>query len=172
MNNFLKSLMAIALAAFVFTGCVEDPCDTLECGLNGIPTESADGSTCACECINGFDGDACDVLATGKFIGNWDAADDCQAGYLNYQSLIDPFDGQQEQVEIFNFGNLGELLAWTANVSSDTIILPLSSDTNNDFQVLGMGIISTDRNTINWNYTITDNLGGADSCAGVWTRVQ
>jgi len=170
MNNFLKSLMAIALAAFVFTGCVEDPCDTLECGLNGIPTESADGSTCACECINGFDGDACDVLATGKFIGNWDAADECSTESYTYDAIINPNTTDQTQVQVFNFGGYGELLSWNTVISGDTISIPLS-----DVQGLlaeGMGIMSTDGSTINWDYIVTDSFGAVDSCAGVWTRVE
>jgi len=170
MNNFLKSIMAIALAAFVFTGCVDDPCDSIECGVNGNPIESADGSSCSCECINGFEGTTCDVLATGKFIGNWDALDMCSSENFAYDATINPLATDQTKVQVTNFGGFGELLSWSTVISGDTISIPLS-----DVQGLlaeGMGIMSTDGNTINWEYTVTDATGGEDSCSGVWTKVQ
>lgn len=170
MNKFLKSIMAIAIAAFVFTGCVEDPCETIDCGLNGIPTETSDASSCFCECINGFDGPNCDELATGKFIGNWDAADVCPSMNWNYFAKINPFDGNQEQIQIFNLAATDSLLAWTGMVSGDSIIVPLSA--SDYFQIEGVGVISAERNTINWNYNITDSYGSTESCTGVWTKVE
>lgn len=105
MKNLIKMLMAVTVAAFIFTGCVEDTCDTLICQNGGVCINDAcdcpegfEGTECqnvidpcenvtcegaqtcdngTCGCPDGFEGTDCDVLAVAKFIGIWDASDIC-----------------------------------------------------------------------------------------------
>ena len=174
MNNFLKSLMAIALAAFVFTGCVDDPCDSIECGVNGNPIESADGSSCSCDCINGFEGTACDMLATGKFIGNWDAVDMCSSE-LPYSAIINTDTDDQTKVKVFNFSNFGDDRSWEFDIVGDTIKIPLSAfefsfDTLYTGSFEGFGLMGADETIINWEYSLMYDGGAEESCTGVWTK--
>jgi len=164
MNKFLKSLMAIALAAFVFVGCQED-CNN-DCNLRG---EADPDNNCVCDCDEGFEGDNCDDIPRDKFIAQWNASDNClESGSFNYSSTINPFNGVEEQVQIVNLAGVDSLLAWTARVSGDSIIIPLSA--SDFFEIEGLGIISLDRTTINWTYKITDSLGQTDDCTGEWTK--
>jgi len=202
MNQLIKMLVAVVLTAFVFTGCVEDTCETLICkngaecvndacdcpdGFRGTECEEVidpcENVTCegeqtcengVCGCSDGFEGLDCDVLAVAKFIGNWSAEDDCPSAGENYvyvyESKIDPFDGEQTKVEIFNFGDLAENFAWTADVSGDTIKVPLSEA--GKYRAEGMGIITASRDSINWVYTVTtisDN--SEEECIGLWKRL-
>jgi len=169
--------MAIALAAFIFTGCVDDPCDTIDCGLNGVPTETADGASCECECLNGFDGPNCTEIATGKFIGNWSANDECNEQTIDpYLSEIAPNNNDQTKVMVFNFSGFGTDRSWEASISGDTIKIPPSFfefESNigtSTGEMEGMGLINEDNNTINWQYVLNYTNGDVEDCIGVWTK--
>lgn len=43
----------------LMSGCAKDPCEDVDCGINGTTQESADGETCDCECEPGFTGEFC-----------------------------------------------------------------------------------------------------------------
>jgi len=203
MKNLINMLMAVTLTAFIFTGCVEDGCDVTGCQNDGVcvnnvcdcpegfrgdecedvidPCEnvSCDGEqTCdngVCGCTNGFEGIDCDVLAVAKFIGNWDATDDCPSavgepnGVWLYEAAINPDVDDQTQVKVFNFGGFGMNFAWTTSVSGDTIRIPLSDV--GGFVAEGEGIMSEDKTTINWTYTVTDADNNSEECNGVWLRL-
>lgn len=195
--------MAVTVAAFIFTGCVEDTCDTLICqngadcidnacdcpdGFRGKECEEVidpcENVTCegeqfctdgTCGCADGFEGVDCDVLAVAKFIGIWDATDDCPSaadqpnGVWLYEASVNPDVDDQTQVKVFNFGGFGENFAWNTAVSGDTISIPLSDV--GGFLAEGQGIMSEDRTTINWTYTVTDADNNSEECNGVWLRL-
>lgn len=203
MKNLINMLMAVTVAAFIFTGCVEDTCDTLVCqngatcidnacdcpeGFTGKECEeiidlcedvTCEGAqTCdegVCGCTDGFEGINCDMLAVGKFIGNWDAEDDCPSAgegmVYAYIPEIRNDDNDQTKAMILNFGNFGDLTSWSATVSGDTISLPLSDAGSVGEKVEGMGIMTEDRNTINWIYTYTNEKDESEECIGVWTKL-
>lgn len=171
MKNLIRIFIAITIAAFLFTGCEDDPCDAsvINCQNGGECNEGT------CECINGFEGENCEVFATGKFIGNWDAADSCPSAIMQEDSLwhydvtINPLTNDQTKVEIFNFGGFGENFAWSTQVSGDTITIPLSAA--GGFTVEGSGLMSEDRTTINWTYTVVDSEDNSEICEGIWLRL-
>jgi len=203
MKNLIRIFMAITIAAFLFTGCADDPCDSAVNCLNGTCIDGTceclagfEGKECedkidpcknvtcdgaqvcidgTCGCTDGFEGINCDVLAVGKFVGNWDAADSCPSAIEQPDSLwrydvkINPLTNDQTKVEIFNFGGFGENFAWSTQVSGDTITIPLSAA--GGFTVEGSGLMSEDRTTINWTYTVVDSEDNSEICEGVWLRL-
>jgi len=178
--------MAIALAAFIFTGCAKDPCDTIDCSSNGTPTKSADGKTCACNCFSAFEGADCSELEAVKFIGKWQALDQCTSEDITYEVVISLDNDDQTIVHMSSFKSLGNNESWEARISDNTITMPQGSifgyspPSDNSFiagWANGMGIMSADRKTINWEYlfTIVDVNSvddDEDSCIGVWTKVE
>lgn len=203
MKNLVKILMAVTVAAFIFTGCVEDTCDTLICqngadcidnacdcpdGFRGKECEEVidpcENVSCegeqfctdgTCGCADGFEGVDCNMLAIGKFIGNWDGTDSCPSavdqpnGVWLYTAEIVEDENDNTQVKVFNFGGFGENFAWSTAVSGDTIRIPLSDV--GGFVAEGQGIMSEDRTTINWTYTVTDADNNSEECNGVWLRL-
>jgi len=179
MDNFLKSLIAIALTAFIFTGCTKDPCDAVNCGLNGTLTKSAGDKICACNCFNGFEGANCSELAADKFTGKWQASDQCASGDIAYDAII-KLNNRQTLVNINNFRAFEDNTSWEATISGNIISIPVwtffyTSPTDNTLIVghtEGMGILTDDGKTINWQYLIIFEDGYKDACTGVWTKVE
>jgi len=145
-----------------------DPCDGVECEGAQFCERGV------CGCVDGFEGLECDVLAVAKFIGLWDATDDCPSasdqpdGVWLYEAPINPDVDDQTQVKVFNFGGFDENSAWNTSVSGDTIRIPLSDV--GGFLAEGQGIMSEDRTTINWTYTVTDADNNSEECNGVWIK--
>jgi len=162
--------MAIAIAAFVFTGCVED-C-TNDCNQRG---EADPDNNCVCDCTDGFEGDNCDDLATGKFIGNWDALAECNVVLPPYSAIINTDVDDQTKVRVFNFSNFGQDRSWEFDVVGDSIKIPLSAfeftfDTLYTGLFEGFGIITSDETTINWEYSLMYDNGSEENCVDFWTK--
>jgi len=175
--------MAIALAIFIFTGCLRnDPCDTIDCSLNGTPTKIENGKICTCNCFNGFEGFNCSELEAEKFVGRWQALDQCTSENITYEVIITLDKNKQTRVHMSSFRSLGNDESWKATISDNTItmndIFTYSSPLDSSFfagYTNGIGTMSADRKTINWEYLLTTvNYVGedVDSCTGVWTKVE
>jgi len=81
-----KILFIFCLAAFAFTGCVEEPCDNVICANGG--QDVVQGEECVCECLPGFSGTLCekdDLCATVNCENNGecnaDGKCDCPPNY-------------------------------------------------------------------------------------------
>lgn len=180
--------MAIVLTTFIFTSCFRnDPCDSIDCSLSGTPIKSENGKTCNCNCFNGFEGFNCSELEADKFIGKWQALDQCASEDISYEVIISLDKNKQTQVRMSSFRSLGNDESWEAIISDNTINLPAgtvfiyTSPLDNSItagNAVGTGIMSADRKTINWQYlfnilNIDGTLDGdIESCTSVWTKVE
>lgn len=179
--------MAITLATFIFTGCLRnDPCDSIDCSLNGTPTKSENGKICTCNCFSAFEGFNCAELEADKFIGKWQASDQCTSEEITYEVIISLDKNDQTRVHMSSFRSLGNDESWEAIISDNTINIPqgfifgYSSPLDNSYvagYTNGTGIMSADRKTINWEYLFTivdvNNVDDDEnSCTGVWTKIE
>jgi len=64
MKRNLILLFTIAISVILFNGCKDEPCDDVECGANGVKTESTDGESCACVCNEGYEGANCETMTS------------------------------------------------------------------------------------------------------------
>lgn len=78
--------------------------------------------------------------------------------------------GNQNEIIISNFGGFGSNLDFTATLNGFEITLPLTSPLNNGETVQGVGTISQDFQTINFEYTFA-GTGFLDTCTGTWTKL-
>jgi len=170
MKKLIYALLAVFVSAFLFTGCVDNPCDSVIC-LNGSDGTCIDGD---CTCLPGYEDADCGTVTVLKILGNWEASGTCVRNndttfIINYFTSIDSVDANVAQANIFNFGGFGENLEFTTNVNGDSITMPLSDPYGTGELLEGIGAIASDGNTIDWTYTLEGD-GFLDECSETWTK--
>jgi len=160
-----KITKIFAIAAILFSGltmfnaCNDDPCKDVNCGTNG----TCDNGTCLCN--TGYEGSACETLATAKFIGNHNVSDTC-SNTITYTSSISQNSTDITKINIENFLGLGTGVIASADVSGSTFTVPNGNSGVFSWMSVSGSINGT---TTTINYTLND---GAASCTGVATYTR
>lgn len=140
--------------------CDSNPCEKVIC-MEGF----CDAGNCICD--PGYEGDDCSIKSVIKFIGKWDAADDCSSGIHQYTATIAASSTALQVITITNFGGLGTNTSVTAYVDGSTITIN-SQNVGNNYSVSGLGNISDAGNQIEFIYTVIDPLGNYIECSAIW----
>lgn len=161
------AVLGISTSVF-FSGCKKDPCKDVVCQNSGVPTESTDGETCACECTAGYEGEFCETESRAKFIGTYTASDACStSGSSTYTTTISTSSASADKVLLSNFWGVFTNPV-TATVAGSTITIASQDPDNDGYKVSGNGTISG--STITFTYSITDPAGTVDNCNSTWTK--
>lgn len=153
----LKSFVKIFVAAIIITtiaGCDNKSCNDVVCDY---------GQNCfqgQCYCADGFEGTDCSIQSTNKYIGSWQAYENCYTGIPNfsgYNCYISPSSNYVFQVEISNLFGIGMYVL--ANIRTDQSnqgnIIEIPTQTQGSLTVQGEGTFNSVNNnmSINFNYT-------------------
>lgn len=160
----LSSFSFLVLIAIVFSSCEKQeqnfgpttyykPCEDVICLNGGI---CYDGN---CECPTGFEGSKCEMRSIDKFIGTYEAFDDCyQNAQQSYTASISADFTPVNELILKGFGTLcpNDLLAYIVEEQSNFDI-PFQK-TCQDYWVTGQGNISTNGNLLNVNLSFRDSV--------------
>ncbi len=178
----MKSMKSI-VAAGIFTLGVFGLTIYSSCSKNETPDPCANvtcqnGGTCvngSCKCPEGYEGADCSVKAALKFIGSYNAADDCNPPFrtgdsLNYIISITP-NTDAAKIDIINLANNNNLKA-TATIHGDSISIPAQQLSDNRTYT-ATGKKNAD-GTISFKFQITkpnDAENYQELCTTVLTRI-
>ncbi len=141
-------VMALALT-MTFTSCDDDPCKDVTCNNGGVCLDGL------CDCSStGYEGADCAVAWKDKYIGSYNATEDCAPG--TYTTTIQNSSVSPSAPDVFlitNFGDSG--VSATANANGDgTFTVP--SFAVGTFTVSGNGSIDASGTTVTVTYTLSD----------------
>ena len=165
-KSFLLTLMFGS--ALFFTGCAEDPCEEIDCGLNGQAVPSADEESCDCECDAGYEGEFCTVVSSERFVGNFDVEDMCDSDTYLYESVISQASADPTRINISNFAGYDETVVGDVDGTDLTIT---EQNIPGDITIVGDGTINATGDQVTITYTATDADGTVDNCTAVFTRL-
>ncbi|MBL7754828.1 MAG: hypothetical protein JNM44_10140 [Chitinophagaceae bacterium] len=153
MSNFLKLASATGLVVLVLfamvllPACNKDvkyndttlvrPCDNVIC-LNG--GACLDGQ---CQCTKGFEGTNCGIRWSDKFLGSYQASDDCQNGvFYNVQIFSHPEFAWKMRIQNLGKFCINSTLTAEINPEKTSFIIPMQN-TCGSYYLSGYGNISS-----------------------------
>lgn len=145
-----------AFCAVLYSSCTKDECKGVTC-LNG---GTCSGGTCTCP--TGYEGTSCETESRTKFVKSWSATDVIGTTTLSY--VVNISSGGSTDVTKVVIGNafsddffvIGPI---TANVTGNTINIPLQNPDHNKYSLTGTGTIAAGK--ITWSYTIKNDSTSA-----------
>ncbi len=199
-RKLLLAMMTIA-SVMLFNACEEDPCKDVTCSSNGTPVESLGGCNCDCDsdadsgyygddcenfknCLNGssfsdgtcscdagYEGDSCQTVSRNKFLGDFDANDNCTTA--PYVVEISTSSTGIDKIIIKNFGKYlcaGAAPDVVATVTGSTFTIAQQTFcTGNEFTIdEGQGSITSNQITVTITYKTTFTT--QETCTAVLTR--
>ena len=186
----------IGASALTFTSCT-DECKDVVCENGGTCDEETGacdcptnfyGESCETECVNGtyangscgceegYEGAACTVVSSDKFIATYNLIDDCFTGEYT-ATITRSSNNGNANVLLDGFGAYlcnGEAPTVNATVSGSDITIPEQSfcDGANAFTLQGIGTINGSELVITVNYS-GQTPGGLDTynCTSTLTKI-
>lgn len=187
----------IGASTLTFTSCT-DECKDVVCDNGGTCDEETGacvcpdtffGESCETECVNGtyangscgcevgFEGAACTVVSSDKFIASYNVVDDCVTSEYTASITRSSTNGNAN-VLINEFGAYvcnGEVPTLTATVSGSDITIPEQTfcpGSTSEFTVQGSGSINDSEMVLSINYSgQTPGATGTYNCTATLTKI-
>lgn len=125
-------------------------------------------TSCTKVCDDGYEGDKCDVQWRTKFIGSYDFADVCPSGNYTGTASIAVSSNNVVTILLTNFAGIGSSATISGKLEESNKVV-VTSQAAAGFTINNATGTMTN-NIINWTYTITDNIGGTETCTSTWTK--
>lgn len=145
---------AILSLVFFFLSCEKDPCETIDCGPNGVCVDGV------CDCTPGYEGEFCTEEMAAKFTGNYNVSELCGSGSDVYFCMVSRIENTTDGIVFDNLYN--RRVEVSATVNGNAIEIPLQA-----FDILiisGSGSLDPDTGIINLNILVDFGGGNEDSC--------
>ena len=129
--------------------------------------------SCQTTCDNGYEGKRCDVPWRDKYKGAWNVIDDSIGTTLVYSDTITDGTNVTDVYLQRNFLNKKFIKNIRATVNNNTITIPNQKpDASKLVNIEGTGTLNSDKNKINWSYTLfkTDSPQTSTVITSVWTK--
>lgn len=124
----------------------------------------------ACDCNQGYEGDACDVAINEKFAGTYNASELCTSGSWSYTVTITASSTSPSQIYLTNlYGDPSSILA---NIQSDgrTFVISPVNLGNYTLQSSGShGLLNSSATTVNLSFLVSNSFD-TDVCTVTMVR--
>ncbi|HEY9178072.1 MAG TPA: calcium-binding EGF-like domain-containing protein [Flavipsychrobacter sp.] len=167
----MKSIRNIAFSALLtfgafsmvtYTACNKDECKDVVC---------QNGGTCVtgtCNCPTGYEGTSCETLSRAKFIGTWTGSDKCNINTYNVTMTINT-STNEIQALVNNPGGFGNSITITGVITNNNELSFTNQSAGGTGRIIN-GKMTVNGNSLTFTYTVTDALGGSDSCTGTYAK--
>lgn len=142
----------------------KDACKDVDCGPNGTCFEGI------CECIDGYEGTACETEWVTKFLGSYTGTDGC-GGTLTKPVTISKL--TTETVRITNFGGFDSYVDATISLENASSASAQVISLNNYQDPAGRKFSGTGKisgNTINMTYVVTYSDNTTENCTFIISK--
>lgn len=99
----------------------------------------------------------------------YSAFDSCSSGNFIYTGLIQDCDCPQNAVTVANISNFGLSAIFTLTLSGQYNEIILMDTAKASVTFIGNAIMSTNADTLFWNYSITDSVK-TEVCSSIWIK--
>jgi len=149
------SILSFITAFFFIISSCGDPCDDVDCGMEGI---CIDGT---CLCTEGYEGTNCEIEIRAKFVGNWMANDySCSgAAGVDYRFSIE----RGPTVDDLIFFNESKTLEFPATLNGNVITIALQEYDSTTLQ--GTLTLNPSDNTLALEFEIDNSIAVLDCTA-------
>jgi hypothetical protein len=147
-----------------------DPCSNTTCQNGG--TAVASGSSCSCDCADGFEGQNCETRTIDKLAGNYSSSVDCEVGAIMNSNFT--ITASTSFVNRINFGlsyfnnscpiySSDNHIAY-ATITGNTLTIPSQQTTirGNTYTITGSGTVNASTSAISISFMI--NYSPMDDC--------
>lgn len=168
MEYSLRKFLFLLFFAFSLSlACEEDPCAGVNCTNGGTCIEE----TGTCDCLAGYEGDACETNTILKFVGSYAATyAGCFSTSPDHKVDIEQLDGEN-RLRMYDLGDYacpGARVVLEANISGDQITIPSQNiDCNGEIEYTFSGSGSISGNVITLDFVVSydaDGIARMDNC--------